>query len=92
MTDMTVKWYDIFLSKTPIEWYELLAEHILQADIKHAYYSVLVHPEDRHVFAFTSPGIGKLQPSTLEYRGTRDHRAAHHSTMGRYCWEERCCC
>ena len=36
-----------------------------QADIKHAYYSVLVHPEDRHVFAFTLPGIGQLQPTRM---------------------------
>ena len=36
-----------------------------QADIKHGYFSVILHPEDRHVFAFTIPGIGQLQPTRM---------------------------
>lgn len=36
-----------------------------QADIKHGYFSVVLHPEDRHLFAFTIPGIGQLQPTRM---------------------------
>jgi hypothetical protein len=35
------------------------------ADIKHAYFSVLLAPEDRHYFAFTVPGFGQLQPTRM---------------------------
>ena len=35
------------------------------ADIKHGYYNVLLHPDDRHIFAFTIPGIGQLQPTRM---------------------------
>ena len=33
----------------------------MQADIQHGYYSVVLHPEDHHIFAFTILGIGQLQ-------------------------------
>lgn len=36
-----------------------------QADIKHGYFSVVLHPDDRHLFAFTIPGIGQLQPTRM---------------------------
>lgn len=28
------------------------------ADIKHGYFAIPVHPDDRHYFAFTIPGLG----------------------------------
>jgi hypothetical protein len=34
-------------------------------DLKHGYWSISVHPEDRHYFAFTIPGIGQLQPTRM---------------------------
>ena len=33
----------------------------IQADIKHGYFSVILHPEDQHVFTFTISGIEQLQ-------------------------------
>lgn len=38
---------------------------LFAADLKHAYFSVLIHPNDRHYFAFTIPGIGQLQPTRM---------------------------
>src|SRR5215469_630394 len=35
------------------------------ADIKHGYFAVQVHPDDRYLFAFTIPGIGQLQPTRM---------------------------
>lgn len=35
------------------------------ADLKHAYYSVGLHPEDRHYFAFYLPDVGQLQPTRM---------------------------
>jgi hypothetical protein len=32
----------------------------MQADIKYDYFSVGVHPDDRHIFAFSVPGLGRL--------------------------------
>lgn len=40
------------------------------ADMKHGYWGVLVHPEDRHYLAFHIPGIGQLQPTRMP-QGTR---------------------
>lgn len=34
-------------------------------DLKHGYWAIRVHPEDRHLFAFTIPGIGQLQPARM---------------------------
>ncbi|PHH70411.1 hypothetical protein CDD82_7155 [Ophiocordyceps australis] len=39
-------------------------------DCKHAYWSVLVKPESRHLFAFTVPGYAQLQPTRMP-QGTR---------------------
>ena len=36
-----------------------------QADVKHGYFSVVLHPDDRHLFAFSIPGIGQLQPTRM---------------------------
>ncbi|SLM37975.1 Ribonuclease H-like domain [Lasallia pustulata] len=36
-----------------------------QADVKHGYFSVVLHPEDLHLFAFSIPGIGQLQPTQM---------------------------
>lgn len=36
-----------------------------KADLKHGYWAILVHPHDRHYFAFTIPGIGQLQPTRM---------------------------
>lgn len=42
-----------------------------QADIKHGYWAILVHPADgRHFLAFSIPGIGQLQPTRMP-QGTR---------------------
>ena len=41
-----------------------------QADIKHAYFSVILHSLNWHVFAFIIPGIGQLQ-STQMLQGSR---------------------
>ena len=38
----------------------------MTADLKHAYSTVLVHPEDRKFFAFTIPGMGQLQPTRMQ--------------------------
>lgn len=40
------------------------------ADMKHGYWGVLVHPEDRHYLAFHIPGVGQLQPTRMP-QGTR---------------------
>ena len=41
-----------------------------QADLKHGYWAVSVHPEDRHYLAFSIPGLGQLQPTRMP-QGTR---------------------
>lgn len=40
-------------------------ENLFSADLKHAYYSISLHPDDRHIFAFTIQGIGQLQPTQM---------------------------
>ncbi|CAD6500186.1 BgTH12-04289 [Blumeria graminis f. sp. triticale] len=37
----------------------------LKFDVKHGYWNILVHPEDRHFFAFTIAGIGQVQPTRM---------------------------
>src|ERR1700733_353800 len=37
----------------------------MQYDIKHTYWSLAVHPDDRHFFAFYVDGIGQLQPTRM---------------------------
>jgi hypothetical protein len=37
----------------------------MQFDLKHAYWSISVHPDDRHFFAFTMPGMGQLHPTRM---------------------------
>ncbi|POS82079.1 hypothetical protein EPUL_004697, partial [Erysiphe pulchra] len=34
-------------------------------DLKHGYWAIMVHPEDRHYFAFSIPGLGQLQPTRM---------------------------
>ena len=36
-----------------------------QLDLKHGYFCIEVEPEDRHIYAFTIPGIGQLQPTRM---------------------------
>ena len=36
-----------------------------RADMKYGYFGVLLHPDDRHYFAFTVPGYGQLQPTRM---------------------------
>ena len=36
-----------------------------QADVKHGYFSVVLHPEDCHLFTFFISGIGQLQPTQM---------------------------
>jgi hypothetical protein len=43
----------------------LTHKYFLKLDLKHGYWSILVHPADRHYFAFTIPGIGQLQPTRM---------------------------
>ena len=38
---------------------------LMQADLKHAYYSVLLDPDCRHFFSFFVPGLGQLQPTRM---------------------------
>ena len=41
--------------------------HVLfAADLKHAYLTIPLHPEDRHYFAFTISGIGQVQPTRMQ--------------------------
>lgn len=37
----------------------------MQADLKHAYYSVPLHRSNRHIYAFSIDGIGQLQPTRM---------------------------
>ncbi|KAI0996301.1 hypothetical protein K3495_g11880, partial [Podosphaera aphanis] len=34
-------------------------------DLKNGYWAISVHPEDRHYFAFSMPGMGQLQPTRM---------------------------
>lgn len=34
-------------------------------DLKNGYWAISVHPEDRHYFAFSMPGMGQLQPTKM---------------------------
>lgn len=34
-------------------------------DLKHGYFAIGLHLEDRHIFAFTVPGIGQVQPTRV---------------------------
>ncbi len=34
-------------------------------DLKNAYWTVAIHPEDRYYFAFFCPGLGQLQPTRM---------------------------
>jgi hypothetical protein len=38
---------------------------LMQADLKHAYFSVPVHRDDRHVYAFSIPELGQFQPTRM---------------------------
>ena len=44
-----------------------------QADIKHGYFSIVLHLEDCYLFAFTIPGIGQLRPTRMP-QGSRSAR------------------
>ena len=39
---------------------------LFMADLKHAYLTVPLHPDDRQYFAFTISGIGQLQPTRMQ--------------------------
>ena len=39
---------------------------LFAADLKHAYLTIPLHPEDRHFFAFTISGIGQVQPTRMQ--------------------------
>lgn len=36
---------------------------LFSTDLRHAYFGIPMHPEDRVLFAFTIPGLGQLQPT-----------------------------
>lgn len=38
---------------------------LFQFDIKHAYWSVPIHPDDRYLLAFSVPGMGQYQPTRM---------------------------
>jgi hypothetical protein len=41
--------------------------HVLfAADLKHAYLTIPLHPDDRHYFAFTISSIGQVQPTRMQ--------------------------
>lgn len=39
---------------------------LFTADLKHAYLTIPLHPDDRHYFAFTISGIGQCQPCRMQ--------------------------
>ena len=39
---------------------------LFMADLKHAYLTIPLHPDDRHYFAFTISGIGQCQPTRMQ--------------------------
>ena len=39
---------------------------LFSADLKHAYLTVPLHPDDRHYFAFTISGISQVQPTRMQ--------------------------
>ena len=39
---------------------------LFSADLKHTYLTILLHPEDRHFFAFTIPGIRQCQLTRMQ--------------------------
>ena len=39
--------------------------NLFSADLKHAYSSISLHPDNRHIFAFTIQGLGQLQPTRM---------------------------
>ena len=39
---------------------------LFAADLKHAYLTIPLHPDDRHYFAFTISGIGQVQPTRMQ--------------------------
>ena len=41
-------------------------KYFFAADLKHAYLTVPLHPDDRHYFAFTISGIGQVQPCRMQ--------------------------
>ncbi|POS81794.1 hypothetical protein EPUL_006422, partial [Erysiphe pulchra] len=77
VSDMRVTFnYHNVLEEIPGTYMELMSEvhdylslpqHrcFLQMDIKHAYWSIPVHENDRHIYAFFIPGIGQLQPTRM---------------------------
>ena len=39
---------------------------LFSADLKHAYLTIPLHPDDRHYFSFTISGIGQIQPTRMQ--------------------------
>lgn len=52
---------------TEVTDYISLPEHTIymQLDLKNAHWSIGVHPDGRHMYAFYIPGIGQLQPTRM---------------------------
>ncbi|POS83490.1 hypothetical protein EPUL_004983, partial [Erysiphe pulchra] len=40
-------------------------EMFFKLDLKNGYWAIMVHPDDRHLFAFSMPGMGQLQPTRI---------------------------
>ncbi|POS82123.1 hypothetical protein EPUL_005556, partial [Erysiphe pulchra] len=53
-----------------------------KVDVKHGYWNILVHPEDRHFFAFTISGIGQVQPTRMPQGSMRDIPAGNDGFPG----------
>ena len=45
---------------------DLRHRFLFAADLKYAFLTMLLYPEDRHYFAFTMSGIGRVQPTRLQ--------------------------
>ena len=41
-------------------------ECLFSADFKHTYFTILLHLNDRHYFAFTISGINQIQPTRMQ--------------------------
>ncbi|KAI0996282.1 hypothetical protein K3495_g11899 [Podosphaera aphanis] len=53
------------MSKVHDHLSHLSHKFFLKFDVKHGYWNILVHPEDRHYFAFTISGIGQVRPTRM---------------------------
>ena len=58
-----LKNYLKLMSKVHDYFSNLRHKTFFQADIKHEYFSVVLHSDNCHLFTFSIPGIGQLQPT-----------------------------